>query len=183
MTLRITGTMAAIAAALTLAVEPASANDQDLWAKAVAASACEPASENQAAEVSLSNGAWVFVGNNTGTVTFWCPLSLNAYTVSNGSHDNDVSSFRVYYRDSDGQSGQARVTARMTYRRADGLYAAGSTFDSNVSTNTGNTTRVHNVAHDVRSEALYGFLVTLRRSNANQSPAFSGIDFPFPAVP
>lgn len=171
------------------------ANDQDVWTTAVPASSCVPANEWLANKVQLSNGAWVFRGSSTGTVIFYCPLALNAYTVSNFSHDNDISRYRVYYRDSDGGmlggSGgfiapqRSRVTARLTFRRANGMYSAGTLWSSdNTGVNaTANTTAIKTNAHDVRANALYAFVATLYRANTSQSPAFSGIDFPFPVVP
>jgi len=173
-------TKMSILSSMALLSVNANANDQDLWAKTVPASFCTPVSEDQANEVWLSNGALVFSGNNTGTISFYCPVSLNAYTVSNNSWDNDISKYRVYYRDTDGQSNSSAVTARLVYRRANGMYSAGGTFSSNGYSDTGNTSKVRNNAHDVRSSAHYAFLVTLRRTNTTQSPAFTGIDFPFP---
>ena len=55
------------------------ANSQDLIAITVPATAYEPVSEIYADMVVLSNGAWIFSGNNTGFVVFNCPLSINVY--------------------------------------------------------------------------------------------------------
>ena len=170
-----------ILAALTSA--PSFANDQDIWSTTVPASSCQPANSIHLAKVTLSNGAWVFRGNNTGTVAFYCPLPVNAFTKSDFSNDNDISRFRVYYRDTDGMGLTSRVTARLTYRRSDGSYVAGSTWSSDNFANNANTTRLHTINHDVRANALYAFYVTLRRTSNAQSPAFSGIDFNFPSVP
>ncbi len=152
-------------------------NTQDLLATTVPATACQPINSSQDNLVFLSNAAWVFRGTNTGTVTFYCPLTVNAWTVSNNTNDNDISFFRVYYRDTDGTGTAARVTALLTFRRFDGLFGVGSTWDSNSSSFTGNTFAIHDVTHDLRSMAVYSFLVTLRRTNTNENPAFSGIDF------
>ena len=169
--------------ALHAAPQLSFANDQDVWATTVPAPACQPVDSFQASKVRLSNGAYVFRGNSTGTVQFYCPLPLNAFTVANFSHDNDITKFRIFYRDSDGTGNAARVTARLVYRLANGLYAGGSTWNSNISNVTTNTTRIHNNPHDMRSASLYSFYVTLTRTNTSQDPAFSGIDFPFPAAP
>ena len=177
-----------LAAAVSL---PALANEQDVWSTTVPASSCEPSNEASANKVVLSNGAWVFSGNNIGLVTFYCPLAINAFTVANFSNDNDISSFRIYYRDTDGgifgapngvPTNQARVTARLTYRKSDGMYSAGSLWSSqgtpfNVRSNT---TVVKPNVHDVQANALYSFIVTMLRTTPTQNPAFSGIDFPFP---
>jgi hypothetical protein len=171
------------AVALILFSGVAVANDQDVRATTVPATACQPRNSVEAERVVLSNGAWVFSGTNTGEVMFYCPLPLNAWTVSNISNDNDISAFRVYYRDTDGAGNAARVTARLVYRLFDGLYSAGNTWSSNVNPVTTNTTWLQDNPHDVRSLALYSFLVTLRRTNTSQEPAFSGIDFVPPPVP
>jgi hypothetical protein len=70
------------------------------------------------------------------------------------------------------------VRVRLAYRRIDGLYSAGSEWSSNSSNVTGNTVAYKNNAHDVRSDAVYSFVVRLTRTNSTESPAFSGIDFP-----
>lgn len=161
----------------------ARASDRDMLATTVPATACEPINSSHANEVELSNAAWVFRGANTGTITFYCPVPRNARTLSDATDDNDISAYRIYYRDSDGTGTAARVTARLVYRRADGLFSAGSTWDSNSLAATGNTTAIKANSHDLRFDALYSFLVTLNRTSTQQDPAFSGIDFTFVPVP
>ncbi|MFN2201752.1 MAG: hypothetical protein ACK2UO_11120 [Caldilineaceae bacterium] len=179
-----TGRWAVLIATMIVAISlPVAANDRDVRAKTVPASVCEPANSGTENRVLLSNGAWVFRSGQTGTVTFWCPVSLNAYTVSNTGNDNDISWYRVYYRDTDGTGTAARVTTRLTYRRSNGLFSAGSTWNSNSSSGTGNKIAYKQNTHDVRFGALYAFLVTLQRTSTSQSPAFSGIDFELPPVP
>ncbi len=157
----------------------AKASDRDMLATTVPATACEPYRSSDARRVWLSNAAWVFRGANTGTITFYCPVPRNAVTLSDTTNDNDISAYRIYYRDSDGNGTAARVTARLLYRRASGLFSAGSLWNSNDYPVTGNTTVTKTNLHDMRSSALYSFLVTLSRTNRQQDPAFSGIDFTF----
>lgn len=161
----------------------ARANDRDMLATTVPATACEPLNSSHANEVQLSNAAWVFRGSHTGTITFYCPVPRNAWTLSDNTNDNDISAYRIYYRDSDGTGTTAQVTARLVYRGASGLFSAGSTWNSNNHAATGNTTAFKENVHDVRFDALYSFLVTLRRTNTQQAPAFSGIDFATIPVP
>lgn len=177
-------TLAAIVAAgaLLAGARGVRANDQDLRATTVPATSCQPASHSQAAEVQLSNGAWTFTGANTGTITFYCPLPVNGNTESDATNDNDITAFRVYYRDTDGAGGAAQVTARLVFRTT-GLFAVGGVWDSNDSNAVDDTTSFHFVNHDLSASALYSFLVTLSRSNNEQSPAFTGIDFALPPVP
>ena len=180
-----------ISAATTFgSTNSALANDQDVWSTTVPASSCEPANETDANKVKIANGAWVFSGDNLGVVTLYCPLAINAFTVANFSHDNDITAYRVYYRDTDGgtygsngaPTNLAQVTARLTYRKEDGMYSAGSLWSSHFTPINlrGNTKIVKNNVHDVQANALYSFIVTLQRLHPSQSPAFSGIDFPFP---
>ena len=177
-TLAVFSAAAALGAANTLR-----ANDAPLLATTVPASACEPVNEAQANKVKLVNGAWVFNGAHTGTVTFYCPLSLNGFDVNNILNVNDMSGYRVYYRDSDGGTiigGKAKVTARLTYRKHDGMYSGGTVWSSRFTPagQTSNTTAYKANNHTVQKNALYSFVVTLYRSESAQQPAFSGIDFP-----
>jgi hypothetical protein len=162
------------------------ANDQDALATPVPAPACEPQNQAQAAKVALSNAAWVFSGSSTGSVTFFCPVILNCITEAEADppNNNTISSFRVYYRDSDATGNAARVTARLAFRGSSGRFFAGSEWDSNNpnagSELTGNRTDIQPNQHGVQCDALYSFLVTLMRADPAQNPAFSGIDFPPP---
>lgn len=160
----------------------ARASDRDMLATTIPATACEPINSIHANRVGLSNGAWVFRGSWTGTIFFYCPVPRNAWTLSNTSNDNDISAYRVYYRDSDGTGAASRVTARLLYRQTGGLFSGGSTFSSNSFSPTGNTRATKINFHDVRAGALYSFLVTLRRTSTSVNPAFSGIDFWIPPV-
>jgi hypothetical protein len=171
------------AAGLLLAgAHGARANDQDLRATTVPATACQPASSAQAAEVVLANGAWAFTGTNTGTITFYCPLPINGNTVSDATDDNDISAFRVYYRDTDGTGSAAEVTARLIFRTT-GVGTIGSTWSSNSSNVMTDTMAFQLVTHDMSASAMYSFLVTLSRTSTTESPAFTGIDFANPQVP
>ena len=159
------------------------ANDAPLLATTVPASSCAPVDEAQSDKVRLSNGAWVFSGVHTGTVMFYCPLPLNAMDVNNVLQVNDMTTYRVYYRDSDGGgilNNRAKVTARLIYRKADGMYSGGSLWSSRFTPNnqTDNSTAIKVNNHTLQANALYSFVVTLYRSESEQKPAFSGIDFP-----
>jgi hypothetical protein len=167
-------TLAAIAAAV-----PVLANDQDLRATTVPATACQPATNPMAALVQISNAAWTFAGNSTGTVYLYCPLPINGNTVSGAGDDNDMTALRIYYRDSDGTGNAAEVRARLIYRRSDGLYSGGAEWSSNSNLlgTTTNTRVFHLNAHDLTAEGVYSILVTLRRTNSGESAVISGFDF------
>jgi hypothetical protein len=130
----------------------------------------------------ISNAAWTFAGNSTGTVYLYCPLPINGNTVSAAGDDNDMETYRIYYRDSDGTGNAAEVRTRLIYRRSDGLYSGGAEWSSNsnvLDTET-NTTAYHVNAHDMTADGVYSFLVTLRRNNIDVAAVFSGIDFRIP---
>lgn len=159
------------------AASGAMANDQDIIATTVPASICQPASTSSASKLRLSNGAWVFSSGQTGTAYLYCPLAKNANTQANNTYDNDISRYRVLYRDSDGGSAAASVRTRLTYRRWNGMYSGGSEWSSNDRTATGNAHAWVDNVHDLRSDAVYAFYVKLYRSSTSHTATFSGIDF------
>lgn len=173
---------ATIAASFAVS-SPVLANTRDVLATTIPASACRPQDNVADAKVVLSNGAYVFIGSATGTVNFYCPLPINAYTVSNLTDNNNISTYRVYYRDSDGIGTASEISTRLVYRDSAGLNGAGNTWSSNVSNSTNNITQLVNLNHGLGFDRLYSFLVIMQRNNSSQNPAFSGIDFAFPPVP
>lgn len=164
----------------------AGANTPDLVHRTVPASACQPLTSVQAAKVKLQNGGWVFDGNNTGAVSFYCPISLNRFFASGLGQGNQISQLRIYYRDSDGTSVAARVTVGLRYRTAMGEFVNPANLVSPLSFNsnavggpldTFHTSYIHPYLHDLEWDSLYSFYVTLERSSALQNPAFHGVDF------
>jgi hypothetical protein len=177
------------ATVLAITAGTALANDRDVRAKTVPASICQPSNSTQLGMVQIVHGSWVFQGSATGTVEIWCPLSLNQYTVSDNTNDNDISYYRVFYRDSDSAGAAAQVTVRLFYRRASAQapQPTGELFNSNAVSSPVpfNTSRYHSNPHDVfffPDGVLYFFRVTLTRNNSTQDPAFHGIDFEIPPV-
>jgi opacity protein-like surface antigen len=173
---------ATIAASL-IVPSTALANDQDIVATTIPATACRPQTDSGSAAVALSNGAYVFNGSATGTVILFCPLPINANTIADFTNDNDISRYRVYYRDSDGIGTASEVRTSLVYRNSVGLTQVGGTWSSNASNITANTIAAVNLSHDVGSDRLYSFAVIMQRTNTTQNPAFSGIDFPPIAIP
>ncbi|MEG5065958.1 hypothetical protein QUB33_20280 [Microcoleus sp. B3-A4] len=162
------------------------ANDQDVQATTIPASACRPESNTADASVRMVNGAFIFNGNSTGTVRFFCPLPINRLTVSDSSNDNDLSAYRVYYRDTDGTGNLAEITTRLFYRNSDAsssIAVGAAAWSSNSSNLRVNTSFYVPQAHQFGVYRLYFFVVTMRRNNINQDPAFGGIDFIPPQVP
>jgi hypothetical protein len=162
------------------------ANDRDVQATTIPASACRPESNTADASVRMVNGAFIFNPNSTGTVRFFCPLPINRLTVSDSSNDNDLTGYRVYYRDTDGTGNLAEITTHLFYRNSNAgssipVNAAWSS-NSNPSNLTVNTSFfVDDPNHQFEAFRLYFFVVTMRRNNnTNQDPAFGGIDFVVP---
>ncbi len=170
---------ATIAASLAIS-HPVLANTQDVSATTIPASACRPQDDAADAKVTLSNGAYVFKGSATGTVIFYCPLPINANTISDDTNANGISTYRVYYRDTDGHGLEAEVTTRLAFRDAESLKTVGSTWTSNArfsSSSSGNTRKNVSLNHYLGSGRLYFFVVTMKRTDTSENPAFSGIDF------
>lgn len=171
-------------AALFTFPSAAVANDRDVEATTIPASACRPESDTADASVRMVNGAFIFNPNSTGTVRFFCPLPINRLTVSDSSNDNDLSRYRVYYRDTDGTGNVVEITTQLFYRNSNAnssipVGAAWSS-NSNPSNLTVNTFFYVLQSHQFEVFRLYFFVVTMRRNNINQDPAFGGIDFVLP---
>lgn len=171
------------ATALTMTAGMALANDRDLRAQTVPASSCHPMDRVSLDRLQITNGAWEFKGTATGTVDLWCPLPLNRNTVSDNSDDNDMTSYRVWYRDSDGTLPAARVLVQLTYRQPNGVMnTVGSQFNSNGFTTPFDAAIVHGVNHQLQVNAMYAFRVRLTRTSTIQQPRFSGISFTLPPI-
>jgi hypothetical protein len=154
-------------------------NPWDLWHRTVPASACAPLDSAYAAKVRLQNGAWRFDGVNTGTVAFYCPIPINAWPADDAQPNyTNMQFYRVWYRDSDGMTTNAKVTVSLRYRNLDGSWnAAGGTLNSNVFADVAFTTKIFNAPHVFETDALYSFYVTIYRANAQEVVEFHGIDF------
>lgn len=172
------------------------ANDFDVAATSIPATSCMPATSSDRNKMAISNGAWSFQGTNTGTVNLYCPITFNHLQPSNSGSDNDISRYRIYYRDPDGGllgigggfvvPQRSRIETRLVFRKSDGLYSAGTWWnsDSTPSNAKNNTVAYKTNVHDVAQDALYSFVVKMYRANTSiDSPTFGGIDFPIVPVP
>jgi hypothetical protein len=177
-------TLTAAVAFLSIPSTAYAATYIDTQATTIPASACRPSSDSEDAKVSLSNGAYVFNNSAPGTVTvtFYCPLPINGFSISQPEDQNAIAGYRVYFRDSDGPGNSASIKTRLTYRTSDGLHSVGTEWNSNSNKATNNTSYYINLKHDLGFSRLYAFYITMSRSNKNLDPAFSGIDFiPLPS--
>jgi hypothetical protein len=167
------------AAAGWIAASPVYANDPDLRATTVPATACHPlrAASGDQVELSLPELGWVFSGTEVGTVMLYCPLPVNNNTVFDGSNDNDMTTYRVLYTDTDGMGAAAEVRVWLVFR---GINASNQVPASVWSSNSSNVMVANQafqfVGHDLQP-ALYSVLVRLSRATDLERPVFRGIDF------
>ena len=172
------------------------ANQINLSAYTIPASACIPANPIDSDKLKLSHGSYVFASGETGSASLLCPLSLSGWKAGVSILDQNyldpfisMSKYRVYYRDPNDCSSATGVEVRLRYRNKTGLIALNPKWHSwqdSDSPNTicymgvtKNTTQEVTFSHNLKTDRLYHFLVKIKRLNTAQKPAFSGIDFPY----
>ncbi|MFB8789420.1 MAG: hypothetical protein U7123_11355 [Potamolinea sp.] len=142
----------------------------------IPASACAPANPTSQSLVRITNGAYNFLPNSTGQATFYCPLPLDTDVIPrlplNSAHQAVV-----LYRDTDGTGNAAFVNVLLQRRDVNGVQNVSSEFTSSSRTGTNNTFGCITFNHNFSASNLYFFRVIMTRSNTNQDPAFSGINF------
>lgn len=191
--LRLLGVGAIAGVALIPAAPAMAANTWDLLSRSIPASACEVRNSIDAARVELFQGGWRFQGSQTGTVVLSCPLPITDFPADrNLAFNHTVMDFyRVWYRDSDGPGGGARVSVIPFLRTHTGvlsnigLFGGGGgfvppgvcQFNSNAFANVGFAARIRDCDHNIQLNALYWFEVTLQRLSSLTSVEFHGIDF------
>jgi hypothetical protein len=161
---------------------PARANDRDLRGTPVPAAACVEVSRS-----GLTGNPWsgsFFGMEGAGKVLLLrCPLPVNNVELSGNTDDNDLSKFRVHYRDPDGSGNGAIVTVTLVEM---GATATGDTVSTHLcqwSSNadgtgaTGATRATKACAHDLAADVFYHFNVQLQ-SGAGLTVQFLGVDFP-----
>jgi uncharacterized protein YjiS (DUF1127 family) len=164
-----------------LAPMQAQANDRDLRGTPVPAAACVEVSRS-----GLTGNPWsgsFFDLEGAGKVLLLrCPLPVNNVDLSGNTDDNDLTSMRVHYRDSDGFGNGATVAVTLVMVVAN----AGDTVSTvvcewNSNTNgTGSTTAAGATkacVHDLAASAFYLLKVQLQ-SGAGITVQFLGVDFP-----
>lgn len=186
-----------LAALLAAATAPAWAlplNDWDLRSRTIPAAACAARDSSQAALIELVQGAWRFSGSNTGRVTLSCPLPISYFPAdaAQAGGITPMNYYRVWYRDSDGAANSAALTVVPYVRLAPlgtwsnvGLLGGGGgiappgvcQFNSNGHPDMTFMATVQACAHNISTQALYTFEVTLMRTATTQAVEFHGIDF------
>ena len=169
----------ALAAAMTLVPAVGHANDRDLRGTAIPAAAC--VEHNRSAGfggVSWSpDGFYVVQGTGQG-LALHCALPVNAIDLSGTTNDNDISRFRVHYKDPDGLGPANDIQVRFikTSPASDGLKTYVCEWSANTagtgSANVASATRT--CAHDVANGSFYHFDIYMTGNDTR----FYGIDFP-----
>lgn len=177
------GLAAAFSAALAGFVPAAWANDRDPRATPVPASACAEIFHTPGI-IPWSSGGWFGLYAGGTYVHLRCPLPLNNVDLGGTTDDNDISKFRVHYRDGDGLGTTARVEVDLKRSVVNVGGLPGSTvvcaWKSSVD-GTGVTTATKATKAcplDLATEAFYFFEVRLETSDGTYPVEFLGITFP-----
>lgn len=166
-----------VSAATVAGLAPAAnANDRSLRATMIPAGACwVPGPPIYRASLFRWEAA-----NGSGLVL--CPLLLNNIELGDKGDDNDMSKFRVFYRDSDGAGDNARVTvdfykAKLTNAgMEETIICSAGTLNSLTSSDTSITIPCQ---HDIDDDgAFYLFRINLASGGSDYRSDFIGIDFP-----
>jgi hypothetical protein len=161
------------------------ANDKEVRALTIPASACTPGNEAVPNGASFIYTHWQLVraAGSTRFASFACPLSLSNIRIG-GTTATKISKFRVTYLDSDGNLAgpYVKVSLLSSKRPPGGDYTVLCSFDSNLSSNTSTTVTQATKACSVTLQAgtFYSFLVELRAGTpfGTTTAQFLGIDFP-----
>lgn len=163
-----------IALGLSVAIDTAAeANDRSVRAVMIPAMACQPL-PGSGAELNIPH--WVARAGASAVLV--CPVQFNNIELGTTSADNDITSFRVHYDDSDG-SGSANAVAVDFYQYGGSLKTPTVLCSATLTpSTTALTSTTVPCVHDVASSGkFYGFLVRLT-SAPNGVVFFRGIDFP-----
>jgi hypothetical protein len=115
-----------------------------------------------------------------GIAVISCPLPINNIDLGSNSNDNDITKFRVLYRDSDGAANQASLAVSLLKSKiTNGTLSTSQICNSTLTTTaTGFTASTINCPQDVAGGGtFYRFLVVLVGLSTAEAE-FAGIDFP-----
>lgn len=152
----------------------AQANDRSLTALSIPPSSCQawPSSPG-----TFQGSVWHAIAGQTAVL--YCPLPVTNIEMGASGADNDMSKFRVHFRDSDGPAAGASVSAALVQTSRSSLSPTTiCSADLGTTTTSSFVTNTIPCRHDISSNgAFYVIVVTLRSSPAAFS-SFLGIDFP-----
>jgi hypothetical protein len=161
---------------------PGQANDRSLRAVMIPASSCQVIEDTPLEGNPFKEQVDAISRLTPGTYRVVCPLPVNNIEMAGRRNDNDISRFRVTYRDTDGldPAGEVLVFLQRISLAGDGSLTIDFLCDwsSNMdgSDEIGYTSDVVPCAHDVSPRSFYVFQVILSRTSADVY--FIGIDFP-----
>ncbi|MFO1040058.1 MAG: hypothetical protein U1E45_24715 [Geminicoccaceae bacterium] len=162
------------AAALVLATSAAAeASDRSVQAVMIPPMACQPI-RNAGAELVLTS--WIARAGASADLV--CPVPFNNIELGTPSADNDLTSFRIHYSDSDGTGTAAKVSVSF-YRFNNSSFSVRFLCSRNLApaTTALTATTVPCVEDVATAGTFYAFLVQLT-SPPNGIVTFRGIDFP-----
>lgn len=168
-----------LTAALLMPSAP-QANDLDLRAHRIPASAC-----HESVTDTLNFGQFRVAGPNKAAVAE-CPLPISNIELSAGATDNDMTRFRIHYRDSDGRGDRVLVQVEVFRRNFAGngpdiVFICGWDSNRQGGSATFLTSATVDCPEDISATGFYTFMVQLRTSSSaalSAQAVFNGIDFP-----
>jgi hypothetical protein len=164
----------AVLAALIGLADAARANDRDVRATMIPATSCQLYNGS----AFLSNYSWFLLGYIGNQAFLLCPVTFNNIDLSGTSNDNDLTKFRVHYRNKGGEMRVFldRVEHFGTTSRSQSV--CGAILPSTTSS-VEYTSTVIQCPHDIGSgNNFYSFLVRMDSNFTDSVQRFVGIDFP-----
>jgi hypothetical protein len=181
---RRTATLLAAGLLATLAsLAPALASDRDPRGTPIPAAACVEFRRSPALTEEAWKAGYFEVTGDAKDLELHCPWPVNNVELSGTTDDNDLTSMRVHYKDSDGFGAGAavQVVLAKTFVDASGVTRTQAVcFWQSNAYGTGATTSARSTracAHDVAAGAFYTLDVLLQ-SRTGQTAQFLGVDFP-----
>lgn len=159
---------------LSIALMPlAQANDRSVRGIMIPVASCQPDWETAGGLIlyswQVSSGQYAHL---------LCPMPINNIELGGEATDNDMSKFRVHYRDSDGMGTASRITVSFYKTTSSPFSFVGICNRTLATTSTTMTSTVVPCAHDLAAGgAFYGFSVEMVTSPGT-TVEFMGIDFP-----
>jgi hypothetical protein len=151
----------------------------------IPAPSCEPHSTD-GAKVELVNGAWQFVGTETGIVTLRCPVRSSLFYVTPDSvtHSISIVAIEMWYADPDGTGSTYEVNARLfrstKKQTGETLVSVGSTLTSNDWADLSDSYAARCIdvvgcTPHAMLDAQYLVVVQLKRNSTTANPRLTGV--------
>jgi hypothetical protein len=153
----------------------AQANDRGVRGVMIPAAACNLV-VGSATLTDIPN--WTVRGGASATIT--CPLPINNVNLGGTDGDNDITKFRVLYRDTDGSGSQAALTVTLFKSKvSNGTLTTTQVCRATLATtSTAFTATTVTCAHDVAGGGTFYSFGVLMTGLGTREADFTGIDFP-----